>query len=106
MLKRTRNLNLAALGGVCAIAFLFAWENVQAIKLGYSIEKLRREIKDLESSNTYLKKEIQASLSPEKLEERALGLGMVYPEPDAVVLLDGPGGEGNPARNWLAKVFN
>ena len=31
------------------------------------IEKLRREIKDLENANTYLKKEIQVSLSPEKL---------------------------------------
>ncbi len=104
MLKKTRNMNLAALGAVCAVFFLFTLENVQAVKLGYTIEKIRRDIKDLESSNTYLKKEIQTALSPEKLEVEALKLGMVYPEPGAVVLLDGAPGKKNPAREWLAKL--
>lgn len=105
MLKKTRNLRLAALGGLCAVFFLFAWENVQAVKLGYTIEKLRREIKDLESSNTYLKKEIQASLSPERLEAEAGKLGMVYPEPGAVVMLDGKPDSGKEGRGWLAKLL-
>lgn len=105
MLKKTRNLRLSALGVICAAGFLFAWENVQAVKLGYNIEKLRREIKDLESANTYLKKEIQVSLSPEKLEAEATRLGMVYPEPGAVVLLDGKPAEGNAGRGWLARLF-
>jgi len=105
MLKRTRNINLAAVGAVCLVFFLFALENVQAVRLGYTIEKIRREIKDLESSNTYLKKEIQAALSPEKLEVEALKLGMVYPEPGAVVLLDGAPGKANPAKDWLAKLW-
>ena len=104
MLKKTRNMNLAALGTVCAVFFLFALENVQAVKLGYTIEKIRREIKDLESSNTYLKKEIQTALSPEKLAVEALKLGMVYPEPGAVVHLDGAPAKPNPAREWLAKL--
>lgn len=104
MLKKTRNINLAIMGCLCAVFFLFAWENVQAVRLGYNIEKLRRDIKDLESSNTYLKKEIEASLSPEKLEERAKELGMVYPEPEAVVMLD-EARQADPSRNWLAKVF-
>lgn len=104
MLKKTRNKNLAVLGAVFAVCFIFVWENVQALKLGYTIEKIRREIKDLESSNTYLKKEIQASLSPERLEVAALRLGMVYPEPGAVVMLDSAPGQANPARDWLAKL--
>ncbi len=105
MLKKTRNLRLAAIGALCAVFFLFAWENVQAVKLGYTIEKLRREIKDLESSNTYLKKEIQASLSPEKLEAEASKLGMVYPEPGAVVMLDGAPSQNAQGRGWLARIF-
>ena len=104
MLKKTRNKNLAVLSAVCAVCFIFAWENVQAVKLGYTIEKTRREIKDLESSNTYLKKEIQTALSPQRLEVEAFRLGMVYPEPGAVVMLDGAPGKDNPARNWLAKL--
>lgn len=106
MLKKTRNLRLAALAGICMVGFLFAWQNVQALKYGYSIEKIRREIKDLESANTYLKKEIQASLSPEKLEAEAVKLGMVYPEPGAVVILDGPPAAAKAGRGWLAKLFN
>lgn len=105
MLKKTRNLRLAAMGGICALAFVFAWQNLQALKLGYNIEKLRREIKDLESSNTYLKKEIRASLSPEKLEAEASKLGMVYPEPGAVVILDGKPAAENADRGWLARLF-
>lgn len=105
MKKRTRNLRLAALAGLCAAGFMFAWQNVQAVKLGYSIEKLRREIKDLESSNTYLKKEIQVSLSPEKLEAAASRLGMVYPEPGAVVVMDGDPAAGTAGRGWLARLF-
>lgn len=105
MLKKTRNLRLAALGAVCAVGFLFAWENVQALKLGYAIEKLRHDIKDLESANTYLKKEIQGSLSPEKLEAEAWKLGMVYPVPGAVVILDAPPAAESAGRGWLARFF-
>ncbi len=105
MLKKTRNLRMAALGGVCMVGFLFAWENVQALTLGYRIEKLRHEIKDLESANTYLNKEIQASMTPEKLEAEAVKLGMVYPEPGAVVILDAPPAAGKAGRGWLARLF-
>lgn len=96
---------MAALGALCLVAFVFAWQNVQAVKLGYNIEKLRREIKDLQNANTYLKKEIQASLSPEKLEAEASLLGMVYPEPGAVVILDGKPAADNAGRGWLARLF-
>lgn len=105
MLKKTRNLRLAGLGLLCAAGFLFAWENLQAVKLGYNIEKLRREIRDLESANTYLKKEIRVSLSPERLEAEAVKLGMVYPEPGAVVMLDGAPGKAGAGRGWLARLF-
>lgn len=105
MLKKTRNLRLAALGVICAAGFVFAWQNVQAVRLGYNIEKLRREIKDLENANTYLKKEIQVSLSPEKLEAEASKLGMVYPEPGSIVILDGKPEAENAGRGWLARLF-
>jgi len=92
---------LAAAG---AVFFVYAWENVQATRLGYSIEGLRREIKDLENANNYLKKEIRISLSPEKLQAEALKIGLVYPEPGALVLLDGNNGR-TTAKGWLAKLL-
>ena len=105
MLKKTRNMNLAALGGLCVIFFLFAWENVQAVRLGYNIEKVRHEITDLEGSNTYLKKEIEASLSPEKLQAEASKLGMVYPDPGAMVTLGGAADQNLQTKGWLAKLW-
>ena len=90
---------------LCAISFLFAWQNVQATKLGYSIEKLRREIKDMENANTYLKKEIQTFRSPKNLESEALRLGMVYPEPGSAVQLDGEPVRKELARGWLARFL-
>lgn len=94
------------MGGIFLLFFLFALENVQAVKLGYNIERLRREITDLENANTYLKKELQSSMSPEKLEAEASKLGMVYPEPGAVVVLDVTPADKNAGRGWLAKLFN
>ena len=92
---------LAAAG---AVFFVYAWENIQATRLGYSIEGLRKEIKDLENTNNYLKKEIRVSLSPEKLQAEALKIGLVYPEPDALVLLDDSAAD-KPAKGWLAQLF-
>jgi len=103
-MKKTRTIKLSILAAAGAVFFLFAWENVQATRLGYNIEGLRREIKDLENSNNYLKKEIRTSLSPEKLQTEALKIGLVYPEPDALVLLDDADGN-KPSRGWLAKLL-
>jgi len=103
-MTKTKILRLALLGVAGAVFFIYAWENLQATKLGYSIEGLRREIKDLENTNNYLKKEIHVSLSPEKLQTEALKIGLVYPEPDALVLLDGVD-SGKPAKSWLAQLF-
>lgn len=85
--------------------FLFAWENIQAVKLGYSIEQLRKDNLDIENANTYLKKEIQISLSPEKLEAEAVKLGMVYPEPASIVRLDSKPEDKIQAFGWLARLL-
>jgi len=104
MTTRARISKLAILAAAGAIFFIFAWENVQATRLGYGIEGLRREIKDLENGNNYLEKEIRASLAPESLQAEALKIGLVYPEPDALVLLDDANGD-KPTKGWLAKIL-
>ncbi|HBB66571.1 MAG: hypothetical protein A2X28_05335 [Elusimicrobia bacterium GWA2_56_46] len=104
-MRKTRTYRLALLAAAGAVFFTYAWENVQATRLGYGIEGLRREITDLENANNYLKKEIQVSLSPEKLQADAARIGLVYPEPDALVLLDGDAGA-KPSKGWLASVVS
>ncbi|OGS08299.1 MAG: hypothetical protein A2270_10735 [Elusimicrobia bacterium RIFOXYA12_FULL_51_18] len=103
-MAKTKILRLAMLAATGAVFFIYAWENLQATKLGYRIEGLRREIKDLENTNSYLKKEIRASLAPEKLQTEALKIGLVYPEPDALVLLEDKNSY-KPAKGWLAQLF-
>ena len=105
MMRGTRNLKFAVLAAASAVFFLFAWENIQAVKLGYSIERLRKDNVDIENANTYLKKEIQISLSPEKLETEAVKLGMVYPEPASIVRLDSKPESKTRAFGWLAKLL-
>ena len=73
---------------ISAVLFVFVWENIQTTKLGYRIEKTRQEIKKFTNNNKYLSKEIQIALSPEKLQKKALKLGMIYPEPASVIILD------------------
>ena len=41
----------------------------------------------------------------EKLEAEASKLGMVYPEPGAVVILDGRPAADSAGRGWLARLF-
>ena len=105
MMRKTRNLKFAALAAASAVFFLLAWENIQAVKLGYRIEQLRKDNSDLENANTYLKKEIQLSLSPEKLEAEAVKLGMVYPEPSSIVQLDSKPEDKTRAFGWLARLL-
>jgi len=97
-------MRLALLAAAGAVFFVYAWENLQATRLGYGIEGLRRDIKNLENSNNYLKKEIRISQSPEKLQAEALKLGLIYPEPDALVLLEETPGSGA-AKGWFAQLL-
>ena len=73
---------------ISAILFVFVWENIQATKLGYRIEETSKEIKSIRNTNKYLSKNIQIALSPEKLQEKALMLGMIYPEPSSIIILE------------------
>ncbi|HOW90085.1 MAG TPA: hypothetical protein PL037_07365 [Elusimicrobiales bacterium] len=103
-MTRTRTFKLALLAAAGAAFFVYAWENLQATRLGYGIEGLRREIKDLEDRNNYLKKEIRISQSPERLQAEAMKIGLIYPEPESVVLLDDrpAGGAGT---GWFAQLL-
>ncbi|MDQ7774215.1 MAG: hypothetical protein RDU13_11925 [Elusimicrobiales bacterium] len=104
MQRRARNSALKVLLGVSALCFLYAWQGVEATRTGYEIEKLRREMRDIEHGNDYLRKDISIALSPASLEAKAQKLGMAYPEPDRVVQLGPQRGEmSQPFR--LARFF-
>ncbi|KAF0125685.1 MAG: hypothetical protein FD189_1226 [Elusimicrobia bacterium] len=104
MQRRARNSALKVLLAGSALCFLYAWQGVEATRTGYEIEKLRGEMRNIEHSNDYLRKDISIALSPASLEAKAQKLGMAYPEPDRVVQLGPQRGESSqPFR--LARFF-
>jgi len=74
---------------VLACLLLCVWESVQATKLGYQVEDAKRQIKSLRTSNDYLRQRISEAVSPSELVATAeKKLGMIYPEPEHIILLE------------------
>lgn len=88
------------------VLFAFVWENIQVTNIGYSIEKLREEIESIKTKNQYLKKEIQTILSAEKLQAEAKKLGMIYPEPESIIVITETSRNKNKSESLFAKFFN
>ncbi len=87
---------------ISAVLFVFIWEHIQATKLGYRVREITKEITAITNSNKYLSKDIHIALSPEKLQEKALMLGMVYPEPASVIILDKKDDSNKKNLGWFA----
>ncbi|MFH1618658.1 MAG: hypothetical protein ABIG11_02015 [bacterium] len=100
MKKKTYSAWFIAL---CALFLLFAWENIQATRLGYSVEKARMELQAVRNRNVYLQHRLLSAISPGRVALAARkNLGMVAPEPDQIVKLENE--TARPFRGWLAKL--
>jgi cell division protein FtsL len=67
---------------------LYVGGKVKIVRLGYQIEALERERKDLERANRSLRIEASSLSSPQRIEEIAIKrLGMVRPSEDNVVVV-------------------
>ncbi|GEM_PF-941236 len=93
---------------VLLLAFFFfavTWINIQATSMGYKIEQKRESINRIKGENERLFQKINSQLSLEKLEKEAFQMGLIYPEPDILVLLpDKNRAARRPAQ--VAKIFN
>lgn len=71
-----------------ALLILYVGGKVQILRLGYQIETLEREKKELERSNRSLKIEASSLSSPARIEEIAIKrMGMVRPPKENVVIV-------------------
>ena len=67
---------------------LYVGGKVKIMRLGYQIEALEREKRELERANRSLRIESSSLASPARIEEIAIKkLGMVRPQKDAVVMV-------------------
>ncbi len=73
---------------VIAGLLLYVGGKVKIMRLGYQIEALEKEKKDLERANRSLRIEVSSLTSPARIEEIATKkLGMVRPPKEAVVVV-------------------
>jgi cell division protein FtsL len=73
---------------VIAVLILYVGGKVKIMRLGYQIESLEREKKELERSNASLRIEASSLSSAARIEEIAVKkLGMIRPSKDNVVVV-------------------
>lgn len=79
--------------------------NIEATKMGYSIEKNKKELKEISNENEYLSKEISQNISPKNLETYAYKLGLKYPEVYSIINMEEDIHIKKESNNWLARIF-
>jgi len=73
---------------IIAALILYVGGKVQIVRLGYQMEALEREKKDLERANASLRIEASSLSSPARIEEVAVKkLGMIRPPKDNIVVV-------------------
>jgi len=80
---------------VIALLILYVAGKVSIVRLGYGIDGLEREKKELERANRSLRIEASSLSSPARIEEIAVGrMGMIRPPKENVVTVKRKGAPG------------
>ncbi|HXV69656.1 MAG TPA: cell division protein FtsL [Nitrospira sp.] len=78
---------LAAFVGLCLV-FLFVWERVDMVRVGYHIERLKRDKVMLERERDQLRVKFSSLSAPDRIAKAASEkLGMVLPQPGQVIMV-------------------
>jgi len=78
---------LAVTAGLCLV-FVFVWERVDMVRLGYQVERLKHEKVVLERERDELKVKFSALSSPDRIAKVATEkFGMGLPQPGQVVMV-------------------
>ena len=77
-----------AVVAVMSMIFLFVWERVDVVRLGYQIERLKAQKISLERERDELRVKLSTFTAPERIARAATErLGMILPEKGQVVLV-------------------
>ncbi len=98
-IKREKKLRRAERGGlmavmllICAVFLLFVGLNAQSSKLKYDINQLNKQISEVEKGITNLEVQIKSASNITSIEKKALAMGMIYPDVDQIVYIQGDSG--------------
>lgn len=81
-----------------------AWQQVQATRLGYQVEKARRAEQLLRGRLGALQMKLETDLSPAQLANQAKALGMIQAGPESLRVL-GAGAACAARSNFLSRLF-
>ena len=84
---------LAVFVGLCLV-FVFVWERVDMVRVGYQIERLKHDKVMLERERDQLRVKFSALSAPDRIAKVAAEkLGMALPQPGQVIMVHSrPGG--------------
>ncbi len=75
--------------GVFVCALFYVWQQIQVVRIGYAIDKLKGQIEETENQNKYLKIKLNAVCSLDRVEKIAKDkLKMIDPSPENIVYLE------------------
>jgi len=78
---------LAVFAGLCLV-FLFVWERVDMVRVGYHVERLKRDKVSLERERDQLRVKFSSLSAPDRIAKVASEkLGMVLPQPGQVIMV-------------------
>ncbi len=78
---------LAVFGGLCLV-FVFVWERVDIVRLGYQVERLKVEKVMLERERDQLRVKVSALSAPDRIAKVATErLGMTSPQNGQVIMV-------------------
>ena len=81
---------VAIMAGMCLV-FLFVWERVDVVRLGYHVEQLKAHKLILERERAQLQVKFSALTAPERIAKVATTkLGLVPPQQDQVFMVQLP----------------
>jgi cell division protein FtsL len=75
---------------------LFAWQNLQVIRLGHEATDLQNQRKQIENENKSLQFQLDRLTSLHAVEQKAAALGFERTDPTAVVMVEKSAGAGGP----------
>ena len=98
--------NALRIAGVALFVLALAWQQIEATRLGYAVEKSRRQEHILRGRIGAIQLELERSLSPAQLASQARArLGMQPASPDALRIL-GEGSEAPAQVTFLRRLLS
>lgn len=92
------------------LAFLFVWEQLQSVRLGYRLELMHAQVRAQEDKNAYLRLELERLHSPQRLSQAAQErLNMSPPSPEALIVMGEPAAKTasrGRASEFLSRLFS